>query len=85
MVPKMLTDLSVLSRVTGSSITPEKRIPRKKSNIKSLSTSPSIKDPIPNQDKNSLGIKKFQSLPPHLPKLTPGFKSLRNKSDDDHH
>ena len=30
-------------------------------------------------------IEKYQSLPPHLPKFPPGFKSLRNKADDDHH
>ena len=56
MVPKMRTYLSVLSRATGASITPEKRIPRKKVKIKSLTISPPIKDIITNQDKNNLGI-----------------------------
>ena len=54
-------------------------------NTKSLATSPPIKDPIPDQDKTTLGIKKGQSLPPHLPKLPPGFKSLGNWADDVHH
>ena len=47
--------------------------------------SPARKDPILNQDKNTLGIRKDQSLPPHVPKFPPGFKSLRNQADDDHH
>ena len=53
-VGKLRTDLSVLSGATGAiraSITPEKRIPIKKRNIKSLATSPPRKDTIPNQDK----------------------------------
>ena len=33
---------------TGSSVTPEKIIPRKKKNMKSLAMSPPRKDPIPN-------------------------------------
>ena len=41
------------------------------------------KDPIPNQDKNILGLEKYQSLPPHAPTSPPGFKSLRNKANDD--
>ena len=52
----MGTGIYVLSRATGASINPVKRIPRKKIRIKSLATSPPRKDPIPNQDKNSLGI-----------------------------
>ena len=40
--------------------------------------SPQRKDIIPNQDKKSLGIKKYQSKSP------PGFKQLRNEADDDH-
>ena len=34
---------------------------------------------------NTLGIKKYQSLPPHLPNFFPGYKSLRNKVEDDLH
>ena len=30
-------------------------------------------------------MEKDQSLPPHLPKFCPGYKSLRNKVDDDCH
>ena len=63
---------------------PEKHIPRKKGKIKSLATSTTRKDRTPNQDKNTLGIKKDQSLPPHVPKFPPGFKSLINKTNDDH-
>ena len=81
----MRTYLSVLSGAIGASITPEKRIIRRKRDIKLLATSPPRKDPIPNQYKNNLGIEKYQSLPPHLPKFFPGYKSLRNEADDDHH
>ena len=50
--PNIQTDVSVFSTVTtGASVTPEKRIPIDKRNIKSLATSPPGKDPIPNQDK----------------------------------
>ena len=85
MVPKTLTDISFLSGSIGDSITPEKHIPRKQKNIKSLATSLPIKYPIPNQDKNNLGIEKYRGLPPHVPKFPLGFKSLRNEADDDHH
>ena len=59
--PKLRTDVSVLSGGTGSSVTPEKHIPRKKNNVKSLTLSPPRKDPIPNQDNNMLGTKKTES------------------------
>ena len=52
MVDKILADVSVLSGVTGSSVTPEQRIPRNKGSIKSLATSPPRNNPIPNQDIN---------------------------------
>ena len=58
-------------------------IPRKKRKIKSLATSPPRKYPIPNQDKNTLGLEKYQSLPPHIPPFPLGFKSFRNKVIDD--
>ena len=77
MVDKLRTDLSVMYGVTGetgASVTPEKRIPTNKIKIKSLATSPPIKDPIQNQNTNNLGIKKYQSLPPHVPKFPHGFK-----------
>ena len=45
---------------------------------------PPRKNPIPNQNKNPLGIEKYQSLPPYLPKFILGFKSFRNKADGDH-
>ena len=53
-------DLSALLAATGetclaggtrASVTPGKRIPKKKKNIKSLNFSPLRKDPIPNHDK----------------------------------
>ena len=81
----MRTDLYVISKVTGDSITPGKRIPGNKRNNKSPAMSPQRKDPIPNQDKNTLGIEKDQSLPPHVPKFSPGFKSLINEAYDDNH
>ena len=61
---------------------PGKRIPINKRNMKSLAASPPRNDPIPNQDINTLGIKKYQSLPPHLYKFRPEYKSLRKKADD---
>ena len=53
-VGKLWTNISVNSGLTGetrASVTPEKRIPRKKWNIKSLATSPPRKDPITGQIK----------------------------------
>ena len=41
------------------------------------------KDPIPNQDKNTLGLQKYQFLPAHIPTFTPGFKSFRNEENND--
>ena len=83
---KLWTDLYVNYGLTGetrASVTPEKRIPRNKIKIKSLATLPSIKDPIPNEDKNTLGLKKYRSLPPHVPPFPPGFKPLRNETNYD--
>ena len=40
--------------------------------------SPPIKDPIPNQYINILITEKDPSLPPHLEKYPPGYKSLWN-------
>ena len=80
----MRTDIYVLSGAIGDSIMLEKRIPIKKRKIKPLATLPPRKDLIPNQDKNALGIEKDQSLPPHIPKIPPGFKSLINEADGDH-
>ena len=45
--------------------------------------SPPREDPIPNQDKNNLGLQKYQWLPPQVPPFYPGFKSLRNKANYD--
>ena len=58
--PKMRTDVSVLSVGTCNSLTPEKRIPGKKKNTKSLAMMPPRKDPITNQYKDVLGTKKIK-------------------------
>ena len=60
-----------------------KKYPRKKIKIKSLATSPPRKDSIPNQDKNTLCLEKYQSLPPHITSFPIGFKSLKNEENDD--
>ena len=76
-VDKLRTDLSVNSGLTGetrASVTPEKRISRNEIKIKSLDTLPPRKDPIPNQDTNTLGLQKYQCLPPHVPPFPPRFK-----------
>ena len=85
-VEKLQTDLYVNSGLTvetRASVTPVKHIPGKKRNIKSLATSPPRKDPIKNQDKNNLGIQKYQCLPPHVSPFPHGFKSLINKANND--
>ena len=41
------------------------------------------KDQIPNQDKNTLCILKYQCLPSHIPPFTYVFKSLINKTNYD--
>ena len=85
---KILTDLSINYTLTGetrASATPEKSIPIKKRNIKSLVTSPPRKDPIPNQDKNTLGLQKYQCLLRKVPPFPPRFKSLKNEANDDDH
>ena len=49
---KTKTDVSIFSTgTTGSSVAPDKRVPGKKMDIKSLATSPPRKDQIPNQYK----------------------------------
>ena len=45
--------------------------------------SPPRKDPITNQDKNNLGIQKYQCLPPQVPTFPTIFKSLINEAKDD--
>ena len=46
---------------------------------------PPRKDLIPNQDIKMLGTKRDQILPPQLAKLCPGYKSLKNESQDGRH
>ena len=48
--------------------------PNKEKNIKPLATLPPRKDPIPNQDKNTLGLQKYQCLPSKVLPFIPGFK-----------
>ena len=75
---KIRTDVSIFYGRTGAGVNPEKRIIRRKNNMKSLAISPPRKDLIPNQDINMLGTEKYQSLPPQLTKFRPGYKSLIN-------
>ena len=72
--PKIRTNVSIFSEATGASETPEKRIPRNKKNIKSLTMSPQRKDTFPNQDIYMLGTRKYQILPPQLAKFCRGYK-----------
>ena len=44
---------------------------------------PQRKDPLPNQDKNTSGLKKDRCLTPHVPPFPSGFISLSNKAYDD--
>ena len=44
---------------------------------------PPGKDPIPNHDLKTLGIQKYQCLPPHVPPFPPGNKLLINQGNDD--
>ena len=44
--------------------------------------SPQRKDPIPNQDKNTLRLRKYQHLQSQVPPFSSGFKSSRNKAND---
>ena len=74
MYGKMRTDVSILSGITGASVTPEERISINKRNMKSPAISPLIKDTISNQDINRLITKKYQILLPNLSKFPPGFK-----------
>ena len=89
---KLRTDISVnsgltvetSSRLTGetrASVTLEKRIP--KINKKYLAMYPPIKDPIPNQDKNTLRLQIKQCCPSGVPPFSSGIKSLRNKKNCD--
>ena len=47
--------------------------------------SPPRTDTNPNQDKNILGLEKYQCLPSNVPLFYSGIKSLRNEADDDDH
>ena len=82
-VNKIRSDFSFLSLGTGDSVTPEKRIPRKRNNMKSFEMSPPRKYPIQNQYINRLSTKKYQSLPAKLAKYPPGYKSLINEAEYD--
>ena len=44
---------------------------------------PPRKDPIPNKDKSTLGLQKYQCLPPHIPPFPPWFKLLIKEANDD--
>ena len=81
---KIQTDVYLLSGGTGDSVTPGKRIPRKKNSMKPLAMLLPRKDTITNQDINRLGTKKYKSLPPQLDKYRPGYKQLINNTEDGH-
>ena len=57
---KIKTGVSIFSGGIGASVTPEKRIPRNKINIKSPAMFTPRKDPIPNQYINRLITEKNQ-------------------------
>ena len=78
----MQTDVSTFSVGTGASVTPVKRIPIRKSNMKSPTMSSPRKDPIPYQYINRLIKNQYTSLPPHLAKYYPGYKLLLDNAHD---
>ena len=59
---KIRTDVSIFSVGTRSSVTPEKRIPIKKNNMKPPSMFPPRKYLIPNQDNNRSSIKNIKNF-----------------------
>ena len=71
-----------MSGGTGASVTPEKRIPRKKRNTKPPAMYPPKNDPISNKDINRLITEEDPSLPPHLSKYPPEYKQLLNHAHD---
>ena len=72
-----------LTRGTRSSVTPEKRIPKKKKYIKPLALSPLRKGTIPNQDFKNVKLNKYQCLTLDVPPFLPVNKILLNKDNDD--
>ena len=58
----MQTNVSILSVVTGDSVTTEKLIPRRKGNIKSPAMLSLIKDKITNQYINILITKNYKNF-----------------------
>ena len=60
----MRTDVSTFYLGTGTSVTPVKHIPIRKSNMKSPTMSHPKKDPIPNQDINRLITEQDPIIPP---------------------
>ena len=68
---KLRTDVYIFSGVTGASVTPEKCVPIKNINMKSLAISTPRKDTILNQDIKRLLNKKYPSLSPHFEKYPP--------------
>ena len=69
LVSKIPTDFFL----TGKTFTPEIRIPRKESNLKSPAISPPRKDPIPNQYITRIITQQYPNLPPHLVKVPTGY------------
>ena len=79
---KMWNTVVLFSVGTVDSVTSDKFIPVNKRNMKSPAMSPLRMYPIPNQDINRLITEKDQSLPLHLAKFPPEFKSLINEAHD---
>ena len=69
---KVRNDISILSGGTRASVTTERCMPRKNSNMKSPAMSPPRKNPITNQYFNRLITEQYPSLPPVISKYPPG-------------
>ena len=77
----MQTNVYLLYRRTGTSVTPERYITRGK-NTKSPAISPPRKYQIPNHYIKILITQKYPILPPIIAKHTTGYKPLFNDTHD---
>ena len=75
MVTEIPTGVYLLS-VTGAIATLERRIPRRKGNLKSPEILPPREYTIPNQYSTIIIIQNNPNLPPHLSKLPTGNKTF---------
>ena len=44
---------------------------------------PPNKNSVPDHNKNTIGLQKYKYLPSHISPFASGFKSLKNKANDD--